>query len=68
MLSLIHILQAVTDSGAKSNISRSVANPMGVPFVKLPSINEALDSIRLYNGYAAVSYTHLVIDLSLFLD
>ena len=25
---------------------------MGVPFVKLPSINEALDSIRLYNGYA----------------
>ena len=39
------MVQAVTDSGAKSNISRSVANPMGVPFVKLPSINEALDSI-----------------------
>ncbi|MFR1724892.1 amidohydrolase [Emergencia timonensis] len=46
------MVQAVTDSGAKSNISRSVANPMGVPFEKLPSINEALDSIRLYNGYA----------------
>lgn len=46
------MVQAVADSGAKSNISRSVANPMGIPFDQLPSIKEAEDSIRLYNGYA----------------
>lgn len=46
------MVQAVADSGAKSNISRSVANPMGMPFHQLPSIKEAEDSIRLYNGYA----------------
>ena len=46
------MVQAVADSGAKSNISRSVANPTGMPFEKLPSIKEAEDAIRLYNGYA----------------
>lgn len=45
------MVQAVADSGAKSNISRSVANPMGMPFEQLPSIRETLDAIRLYNGY-----------------
>lgn len=45
------MVQAVADSGAKSNLSRSVANPMGMPFEQLPSIRETLDAIRLYNGY-----------------
>ena len=44
------MVKAVADSGAKANISRAVANPMGTDIDKLPSIKEAEDSIRLYNG------------------
>ncbi len=44
------MVKAVADSGAKANLSRAVANPMGMAVDKLPSIKEAEDSIRLYNG------------------
>jgi len=44
------MVKAVADSGAKANISRAVANPMGTPLDQLPSIGEARDAIRLYNG------------------
>ncbi|MGN0659909.1 MAG: amidohydrolase [Emergencia sp.] len=46
------MVQAVTDSGAKANISRAVANPMGTPFSQLASVQEARDSVRLFNGAA----------------
>lgn len=44
--------KAVADSGAKSNLSRSVANPMGMAYDQLPSVQETLDAIKLYHGYA----------------
>lgn len=44
------MVQAVMDSGAKTNISRSVVNPMGMPFEELPSIKETYDAIRQFNG------------------
>ncbi|MDD6043167.1 MAG: amidohydrolase [Eubacteriaceae bacterium] len=44
------MVNAVMDSGAKSNISRSIANPMGIPYDELPSIEEAKESLR-YHGY-----------------
>ena len=44
------MIKAVADSGAKANISRAVANPMGMALDQLPSIGEAKDAISLYNG------------------
>ena len=44
------MVQAVADSGAKANISRSIANPMGIPYDQLPSIEEARKSLK-YHGY-----------------
>lgn len=44
------MVKAVADSGAKANISRAVANPMGMPLDQLPSIGEAEEAIRVYNG------------------
>lgn len=44
------MVKAVADSGAKANISRAVANPMGMALDRLPSIREAEDAIRLFNG------------------
>ena len=42
--------KAVADSGAKANISRAVANPMGMDIAKLPSMAEARDAISQFNG------------------
>ena len=44
--------KAVIDSGAKSNISRSVANPTGVPVDELISIKETYDFISEYHNAA----------------
>ena len=44
------MVQAVMDSGMKTNISRSVVNPMGVPFEELPSIEETRQAIRDFHG------------------
>lgn len=43
------IARAIAESGAKANISRSIANPMGIPFDELPSIDEAKESVKLHN-------------------
>ncbi|MDD7718709.1 MAG: amidohydrolase [Eubacteriaceae bacterium] len=45
------MVKAVYDSGMKANISRSIANPMGIPYDELPSIAEARESLK-YHGYA----------------
>ena len=44
------MVSAVADSGAKANISRAVANPMGLPIEKLPSMDEARAAIQQYHG------------------
>ena len=46
------MVRAVVESGAKANISRAIANPMGMPFDSLPSVKEARDAVRQFNGYA----------------
>ena len=44
------MVRAVAESGAKANISRAIANPMGAPLKSLPSVKEAEDAVRLYHG------------------
>lgn len=44
------MVQAVMDSGMKTNISRSVVNPMGVPFEELASVDETRQAIRDFHG------------------
>lgn len=44
------MVRAVAESGAKANISRAIANPMGAPLDSLPSIKEAEEAVRLYHG------------------
>lgn len=44
------MVKAVADSGAKSNLSRSVTNPMGEPFESLASVAECRQAIRDYHG------------------
>lgn len=44
------MVKAVADSGAKANLSRAVANPMGMALDRLPAIGEARDAVALYNG------------------
>ncbi len=44
------MVEAVSDSGAKANISRAVANPAGIDVKELPSIGEAVSAIRQYHG------------------
>lgn len=45
------MVRAVIDSGAKNNISRAIANPMGAPVESLESIREMRDSVK-FNGSA----------------
>ena len=42
------MVKAVADSGMKANISRSIANPMGIPYDELPSIGEAKESLQFH--------------------
>ncbi len=42
--------RAVEDSGAKSNISRSITNFDGIPFDKLESVKELKRAVRTLNG------------------
>lgn len=44
------MVKAVSDSGAKANISRAIANPAGAPLESLPSLKEAEDAFRLFHG------------------
>ena len=44
------MVRAVSDSGAKANISRAIANPAGAPLESLPSVKEAEEAVRLYHG------------------
>lgn len=44
------MVSAYRDAGAKGNISRSIANPGGIPFEELPSIKETIDVEKKYNG------------------
>ena len=44
------MVQAVLDSGVKTNISRSIVNPMGMPFEELPSLAETRQAIRDFHG------------------
>lgn len=56
------MVRAVAESGAKANISRAIANPMGAPFESLVSVQEARDAVAQFNGYAD---GRVVIDTSL---
>ncbi len=56
------MVKAVADSGAKANISRAVANPMGVDITKLPSMTEARDAITQFNG---IENGRIIIDASI---
>ena len=44
------IAAAVRDSGAKINVSRAIANPEGIPFDTIPSINEFKESIDKHHN------------------
>ncbi|MCI9638989.1 MAG: amidohydrolase [Emergencia sp.] len=56
------MVKAVADSGAKANISRAVANPMGMDITKLPSMTEARDAITQFNG---IENGRIIIDASI---
>lgn len=43
------MVQAVLDSGAKNNISRAIANPMGIPCDKLESIKELEYALKTFH-------------------
>lgn len=45
------MVRAITESGAKDNLSRSITNPMGAPFESLESIDEMVEVAKKYNGY-----------------
>ena len=45
------IVRAVSTARAKVNISRGIANPMGVPVEKLDGLKEMHDSIVMYHGW-----------------
>jgi len=44
------MVQAVMDSGMKTNVSRAIVNPMGAPISELENIKEARTAIREFNG------------------
>lgn len=44
--------EAVADSGAKGNISRSIVNPTGIDVGRLESLNEAASFYKAFNGAA----------------
>ena len=44
------MVRAVKDSGGKANISRSLANPLGVPFDELHSVSEMKSVFSKYHG------------------
>jgi len=44
------MVQAVMDSGAKTNVSRAIVNPMNAPIEELDNIKEAREAIRQFNG------------------
>lgn len=46
------MVKAVTDSGTKANISRSVVNPMGTPFDELVSVKESIEAFEQFHGTA----------------
>ena len=46
------VVKAYIDAGAKGNISRSIANPAGMPFEELPSVKEVIETAEKYNGCA----------------
>lgn len=56
------IVSAVRDAGGKSNISRAIANPAGIPFDQLESIREMKDAVNKYNG---IDNGRIIIDGSL---
>ncbi len=56
------MVKAVADSGVKANISRAVANPMGMDITKLPSMTEARDAITQFNG---IENGRIIIDASI---
>ena len=44
------MVEAVVDSGAKNNISRSIVNPMGDPFESMESVAEMRNAVRQFQG------------------
>ena len=59
---LDYIVDAVKASGAKTNVSRAMANPTGMPFDELPSVKEMIDYVSKYNG---IENGRVIIDSSL---
>jgi 5-methylthioadenosine/S-adenosylhomocysteine deaminase len=45
------MVRAYSESGAKTNISRAVTNPTGLPIGENPSIKDARDTIMMYDGF-----------------
>lgn len=44
------MVKAVADSGMKSNLSRSVTNPMGEAFDRLTSVKESREAVKAFHG------------------
>ncbi|MEE0741980.1 MAG: amidohydrolase [Emergencia sp.] len=44
------MVKAVADSGMKSNLSRSITNPMEQPFEQLVSLEESRQAVNAYHG------------------
>ncbi len=46
------MVRAIAESGCKDNISRGITNPTGDPFDSLVSVEETIDAVKKYNGFA----------------
>lgn len=45
------MVRAISVSGIKSNIARSVANPTGIPITECLGFTEMREAIKMYNGF-----------------
>lgn len=57
--------RAVTDSGAKDNISRSITNFDGTPFDEMPAADELKAAVKNWNGAAGGTDGRVVMESSL---